>query len=55
MTAGKSPPRSRTGALLRSPLAWVAAALVLAMMVGAALVGMELFASTSLPMILNPR
>ncbi len=49
------PPANKLRAWLHSPLAWVAVALVLAVLTAATLVGRELYASTSLPMVLNSR
>lgn len=55
MSQARPDAKWRVGALLRSPLAWIALVLVLALLATAAVVGKELYASTSLPMVLNPR
>ncbi|MCX7034433.1 MAG: hypothetical protein NT046_10750 [Arenimonas sp.] len=45
----------RIVAWLRAPLAWVALSLLLLMAAGTAAVAVELYASTSQPMVLNSR
>jgi hypothetical protein len=55
MTAGIPPPRRRLAAMLRSPMAWIAASLLVLVVAATAALAVELYASTSEPMVVNSR
>ena len=49
------PSNRRFAALLRAPMAWIAVALLLCVAAATAAVALELYASTSEPMVVNSR
>ena len=55
MNPDRPPPNRRMAALLRAPMAWIAVALLLVVVAATAAVAVELYSSTSQPMVVNPR
>lgn len=55
MNPNPPPSNRRIAALLRAPMAWIAVALLLVVVAATAAVAVELYASTSEPMVVNPR
>ncbi len=49
------PPHRRLAALLRAPMTWIALAVLMLVVAGTAAVAVELYASTSEPMVVNSR
>ena len=49
------PSNRRIAAILRAPMVWIGLAVLLLVVAATAAVGVELFASTSEPMVVNPR
>lgn len=55
MRVQNPPPISRIAAMLRQPATWIALAVLIMVAAATAAVAVELYASTSVPMVLNPR
>jgi len=55
MSGHGEPTPGRIAALLRNPMNWVALAVLILIVAATAALGVELYASTSVPMVLNSR
>ena len=55
MSSPQPPPNRRIAALLRAPMAWIALVVLLVVVAATAAVALELYASTSEPMVVNSR
>ncbi len=55
MSPSLPPSHHRLAAILRAPMTWIALVLLLLVVAGTATVAVELYASTSAPMVVNPR
>jgi len=52
----QSPPATRwLATMLRKPMTWITLALLVLIAAATAAVGVELYASTAMPMVMNPR
>jgi hypothetical protein len=55
MSPPRPPVHHRFAAMLRAPMTWIALALLLLVVAGTATVAVELYSSTSEPMVVNSR
>lgn len=55
MSPERPPGHRRIAAILRAPMAWIALALLILVVAATLAVAVELYASTSEPMVVNPR